>query len=198
MRTLDPQSLTQHVDRLYRAAWALCGSREDAEDLVQETFARVLSRPRVLHGENDLYYLMRVLRNTFLTGRRTAGRRPVTVATLDEVAAADPQPMGQPERALEMQEVYATIAALPDHFRLALVAVDVLGLSYREAARALRVREATLTTRLFRARKLIAKRLLAEPGAATQPAPSPPRPQGSAVRREDTNAGGVLPSRGTL
>jgi len=73
MRTLDPQSLSQHVDRLYRAAWGLCGSREDAEDLVQETFARVLSRPRLIHGDDDLYYLMRVLRNTFLTSRRDTG-----------------------------------------------------------------------------------------------------------------------------
>src|ERR1700677_2226170 len=109
MRTLDPQSLGKHVDRLYRAAWALCGSREDAEDLVQETFARVLSRPRVLRGEDELYYLMRVLRNTFFTSRRTASRRPVTVATLEDVVAADPQPMGQPERALEMQAVYSTL-----------------------------------------------------------------------------------------
>jgi hypothetical protein len=103
--------LTKHVDRLYRAAWALCGSREDAEDLVQETFARVLSRPRVLRGDDELYYLMRVLRNTFFTSRRTASRRPVTVATLEDVVAADPRPMGQPEQALEMQEVYATIAS---------------------------------------------------------------------------------------
>ena len=168
MRTLDPQSLTQHVDRLYRAAWALCGSREDAEDLVQETFARVLSRPRVLHGDDELYYLMRVLRNTFLTepphglaAPGDGGRRSRTSST------PDPRPMGQPERALEMQEVYATIAALPEDFRLALVAVDVLGLSYREAARALRVREATITTRLFRARKQVA-RLLAD----DQPAPA--------------------------
>ena len=159
MRILDPQSLSQHVDRLYRAAWALCGSREDAEDLVQETFARVLSRPRVLHGDDELYYLMRVLRNTFLTSRRTAGRRPVTVATLEDVVAADPKPMGRPEQALEVQEIYATIAELPEDFRMALVAVDVLGLSYREAARALRVREATITTRLFRARKQVAERL---------------------------------------
>src|SRR3954451_7069339 len=44
---LDPARIGDHVDRLYRAAWALCGSREDAEDLVQETYARVLGRPRL-------------------------------------------------------------------------------------------------------------------------------------------------------
>jgi RNA polymerase sigma-70 factor, ECF subfamily len=203
MRILDPQSLSQHVDRLYRAAWGLCGSREDAEDLVQETFARVLSRQRVLHGDDDLYYLMRVLRNTFLTSRRTAGRRPVTVATLEDVVTADPKPMGRPEQALEVQEVYATIAELPEDFRMALVAVDVLGLSYREAARALRVREATITTRLFRARKQVAKQLTPEPGPQPQPGEGPPdaldpssrRGEPATARRERMQAGGVLPSR---
>jgi len=185
MRTLDPQSLTQHVDRLYRAAWALCGSREDAEDLVQETFTRVLSRPRVLHGDDELYYLMRVLRNTFLTGVRTASRRPVTGAMLEDIVAADPKPTSRPEQAYEVQEIYATIAELPEDFRLALVAVDVLGLSYREAARALRVREATLTTRLFRARKRVATTL------------APERPDEGAVPREEENASGVLSSGGT-
>jgi RNA polymerase sigma-70 factor, ECF subfamily len=200
MRTLDPQSLTKHVDRLYRAAWALCGSREDAEDLVQETFARVLSRPRVVHGDEDLYYLMRVLRNTFLTSRRTAGRRPVTVATLEDVAAADPKPMGQPEQALEMQEVYATIAGLPEDFRLALVAVDVLGLSYREASRALHVREATITTRLFRARKQVSTQLIPpeRPGSAPSGSRSETKAsEGSPAAREEKQASGVLPGRGT-
>lgn len=144
---------------MYRAAWALCGRREDAEDLVQETFARVLARPRVVRGEDEAYYLMRALRNTFYTSRRTAGRRPVTGAALEDVVAADPRPTSRPERAIEVQELYATIAQLPEDFRLALVAVDVLGLSYREAARALRVREATITTRLFRARRQVARAL---------------------------------------
>jgi RNA polymerase sigma-70 factor, ECF subfamily len=179
VHTLDPQSLTQHVDRLYRAAWALCGSREDAEDLVQETFARVLARPRVVRGEDDLYYLLRVLRNTYLTSRRTASRRPQTVAAIEDVIAPDPRTTGQPERALEVREVYAAIATLSEPFRLALVAIDVLGLSYREAARALHVREATITTRLFRARKQLATRLLPEtaesavtPGPASSVAPN--------------------------
>jgi RNA polymerase sigma-70 factor (ECF subfamily) len=212
MRTLDPQSLTTHVDRLYRAAWALCGSREDAEDLVQETFARVLSRPRVIHGDDDLYYLMRVLRNTFLTGRRTASRRPVTVATLEDVVTADPRPMGRPEQALEVQEVYATIAQLPESFRLAIVSVDVLGLSYREAARALRVREATLTTRLHRARRQVAERLTPEPsrtaggagaegGRARPASAADPASQRAAQiegpGREEKGTGGVLSSGGT-
>jgi RNA polymerase sigma-70 factor (ECF subfamily) len=190
MRNLDPQSLTKHVDRLYRAAWALCGSREDAEDLVQETFARVLARPRVLHGDDELYYLMRVLRNTFLTSRRTAGRRPVTVATLDDVAAADPSPIGRPEHALEMKEVYATIAALPDDFRLALVAVDVLGLSYREAARALRVREATITTRLFRARRQVTTKLVAPEAPSSSASSAPARGPAESVAAEAAQARG--------
>lgn len=197
MRTLDPQSLTKHLDRLYRAAWALCGSREDAEDLVQETFARVLSRPRVIHGDDELYYLMRVLRNTFLTGLRTASRRPVTVATLDDVVAADPKPMGRPDRALEVQELYATIAQLPEDFRLAIVAVDVLGLSYREASRALRVREATLTTRLFRARRQVVKRLDPEPAAGERAAGSDASLAPGKPGREGKDAGGVLSGGGT-
>jgi RNA polymerase sigma-70 factor (ECF subfamily) len=197
MRTLDPQSLTQHVDRLYRAAWALCGSREDAEDLVQETFARVLSRPRVLHGDDDLHYLMRVLRNTFFTSRRTAGRRPVTVATLEDVVVADSRPTGRPEQALEMQELYTTIASLPDNFRLALVAVDVLGLSYREAARALRVREATLTTRLFRARRQLAKQLLPEPDDASAAHASPTEAR-SGTGEHQSSAGARQTGTGSL
>ena len=49
-RELDPERLGDHIDRLYRAAWAMCGSREDAEDLVQETYAQVLRKPRRLRG----------------------------------------------------------------------------------------------------------------------------------------------------
>ena len=56
-------------------------------------------------------------------------------------------------------QVFPAIARLPESFRLALVAVDVAGLSYREAARALGAPEATVTTRLYRARRRVAREL---------------------------------------
>jgi RNA polymerase sigma-70 factor (ECF subfamily) len=82
-RRLDPEGLGDHVDRLYRVARAMCRSREEAEDLVQETFARVLQRPRFLHSEDDVGYLLRVLRNTFVSDCRKEGRRPQSSDTPD-------------------------------------------------------------------------------------------------------------------
>jgi RNA polymerase sigma-70 factor, ECF subfamily len=161
-RQLDPASLGDHIDRLYRAAWGLCGSRDEAEDLVQETFSRVLRKPRLLRSEDDLGYLLRVLRNTFFTQRRTASRRPRTTPLHDDLDVMEDRSSSNPEDVIETGALYATIAALPDDFRDALVAIDVMGLSYREAARALRVREATITTRLHRARQRVAKALTAE------------------------------------
>ncbi len=158
-RRLDPNHLGDHLDRLYRAAWALCGSREDAEDLVQETYARVLQKPRILRSEEDLGYLLRVLRNTHFSRLRAAARRPRTDPLPDELDRIADARATTPDKALHSAELYAQIAALPDPFREALVAIDVVGLSYREAARALRVREATVTTRLYRARQRLAHTL---------------------------------------
>jgi RNA polymerase sigma-70 factor (ECF subfamily) len=158
-RQLDRRRLGDHLDRLYRAAWGLCGSREEAEDLVQETFARVLAKPRFLRSDDDLGYLLRVLRNTFYSDRRTAARRPVTAPMPDEGAPLADTVSPSPHEALEARAVYAAIAALPPDFRDVVVAVDVTGLSYDEAARALRVPPGTVMSRLYRARRRIADAL---------------------------------------
>jgi RNA polymerase sigma-70 factor (ECF subfamily) len=124
---------------------------------------RVLARPRWLQRDDELAYLMRVLRNTFLSGRRTASRRPHVTAQLDELELADQGSADRPEHGLEAQELYGAIAALPEDFRLALVAVDILGLSYSEAGRALGAREATITTRLHRARRKVVQTMDGDP-----------------------------------
>jgi RNA polymerase sigma-70 factor, ECF subfamily len=169
-RPLDPQRLGDHVDRLFRAALALCGNRHDAEDLVQETYARVLARPRFLRRDDDIGYLLRVLRNTFLNGVRAATRRPAPLELDPErdgiARATDPR---HPEAALEVAELFAAIAQLPDDQRDAIVAVDIVGLTYGEAAKALQTKEATITTRLHRGRTRLAQAL----NAPTTPHPHP-------------------------
>jgi RNA polymerase sigma-70 factor (ECF subfamily) len=142
-----------------RAACALCGSRDSAEDLVQETAAKILSRPRLLRGEDELPYLMQALRNTFATSRRMAARRPRVVTTLDGLETPDRRTAADPEDAVIAAQVLPVIGQLPEPLRLALVAVDVAGLSYREAAQVLGASEATITTRLYRARKRVAREL---------------------------------------
>jgi RNA polymerase sigma-70 factor, ECF subfamily len=159
VRELDPDRLGDHLDRLYRAAWALTGSREDAEDLVQDTYAKILTRPRFLRGEEDLWYLLRTLKNVFLSQRRTLASRTTSVALDEEVDPVEAPAALRPDQAAEARLVYAAIAELPDGLREALVAIDIVGLSYDEAAKALKVRQGTITSRLFRARQRVAEQL---------------------------------------
>jgi RNA polymerase sigma-70 factor, ECF subfamily len=151
-----------HLPVLYRAARAWTSSREDAEDLVQETIAQSLARPRLLRSEGDVGYLMRAMHNVLVSQYRTAGRRPVTTPLTDDLtptAAGADTAATDPARATELREVFTAIAELPDEFRDAIVAVDVAGLSYTEAAHALSVPEGTVTSRLSRARDRLAHRL---------------------------------------
>jgi RNA polymerase sigma-70 factor (ECF subfamily) len=148
---LDPNLLSDHLELLYRVARRLARSHEDAEDLVQDTLAAVLRRPRLLHSDDPRGYLLRALSNTQATHYRAAMCRPRTVplleSDLDDHVTHDP-----PAGARELMEA---ILSAPKLYRDAVLAVDVVGLSYRQAARRLRVCEETVTSRLHRGRRYV-------------------------------------------
>ena len=157
-RQLDPEQLGSYVARLYRAAYGLCGSRHDAEDLVQDTYEQVLRRPRFVRRDHDLAYLLRALRNTWITSMRT--RRPTALTPEPDEIEAVPDPRGDPVAdAAEARAVYDALAQLTPRQRETLVAVDVLGLSYKDAARALGTKEGTIMSRLYRGRGQISAQL---------------------------------------
>jgi RNA polymerase sigma-70 factor, ECF subfamily len=154
---LDPESLADHVDRLYRAAYALCGSREEAQDLVQDAYERVLRRPRFVRRDHDLAYLLRVLRNTWI--RKLQSKRPLAyVGGGEELDALAPayDPIAQ---AIDSHAVFDALHELTLPLREAVVAVDVLGLSYRDAAQALGTKEGTIMSRVSRGRNQLIARL---------------------------------------
>ena len=133
---------------------------------------RVLARPRFLRGDDDVGYLLRVLRNTYVSRLRAAGRRPVGVPFPEESPdPIDVREAWRPETSVDVTMLFSVISGLSEPFRDALVAVDIAGLSYGEAGRALGVREATITTRLHRARKQVADALRAAETAGKPEAP---------------------------
>ena len=158
-RRLDPETAGDHIDTLFRAACALCGSRQLAEDLVQETYVKVLARPRFMRRDDDLGYLIKALRNTWYSHLRDERTR--REATDSREQAPDDLPMrtsaGDPESSLEAGAVLDALAELPQPYREAVAAVDVAGLSYAEAARALGVRQGTIMSRVYRGREQVAQ-----------------------------------------
>jgi RNA polymerase sigma-70 factor, ECF subfamily len=152
-RTLDPDAAADHLSRLYRLAWSLCGSAQLAEELTQETYARVLSRPRQLRGSSDFHYLAQTLRNVTTDHWRAERRRPATEPDVPDAVVA---PGPEPDVAALAGQVYAAMAELPEHLRDVTAAVDVAGMTYSEAAKTLRIPPGTVMSRLFRARARLA------------------------------------------
>ena len=148
---LDVDSALRHLDRMAAAARALCGSHADADDLVQEVFLSLMQRPRKLNRGSELAYLMTMLRNAQVDRYRAAARRQTT--SLDDAdEPEDPRSGLRPDRAAEGREVLEAVHTIESPFRETVVAVDVLGLSYKEASRALDVPVGTVMSRLARGR----------------------------------------------
>ncbi len=160
-RRLDPEAAIGHLDRLYAAARALCGDPHLAEDLVQDTYAAVLSRPRWLSGSDELGYLLRALRNRWRDELRTRARRPQPASLDDENAELPRAVTPSPEAVLDGRAVLDVVHELPSPYRETLVAIDVIGLSYAEGGQALGVPTGTVMSRLHRGRAKVAERLRA-------------------------------------
>jgi len=104
---------------------------------------------------DDVGYLIRTMRNLFLDQRRQLKRRATDAVDPEAFDRVESAATPGPQAAAEQREVLAFISALPEDFRDVLVAVDVAGLSYKEAADVLGVPEGTVMSRLYRARKRV-------------------------------------------
>lgn len=156
-------------DQLYNFAHWLTGDRSDAEDLVQETYAKALKGFRSFEeGTNLRAWMYRILRNSFLTSR--SGLRAQSKSSLDDgeidmgVLTAHSL---TPEFLLLQQEgkqtVMDTLACLPVNFREVVLLSEIEEMPYKDIAQVLGVPIGTVMSRLARARKILRELLTAKP-----------------------------------
>jgi RNA polymerase sigma-70 factor (ECF subfamily) len=147
-------------DRLYNFARWLTQNREEAEDLVQETYAKALKGFSSFQlGTNFRAWMYRILRNTFLTSR--TGLRATSTVSLDseddglELGVENETPETILMKRSNSQLVQSAIDDLPVHYREALLLCEVEEMSYQEIAETLSIPIGTVMSRLSRARRTL-------------------------------------------
>jgi RNA polymerase sigma-70 factor (ECF subfamily) len=163
-----------YADALYGSALRLTRNRQDAEDLLQETFLKAYAHyDGFTEGTNLKAWLFRILKNAFINGYRRvkAGPKEVDFGTGGDEAldaarskTAEGAKDATPEEGLLAatldRGVAEALSALPEDFRLVVELVDLQDFSYREVADILEVPLGTVMSRLYRGRRLLESALL--------------------------------------
>ena len=165
-----------HADQVYQVARHLAGSKEEAEELMQETYARAFRSWRsYTPGTNMRAWLLRILTNLNIDRGRRKQRRPAERSLEEgdyslydrlEQTSGDGS-AGDEERLLQrlsQSDIVDALAALPHDFRDVLVLVDLGEFSYQETAQILSVPIGTVMSRLHRARRLLKQSLASSLG----------------------------------
>ncbi|SNC61702.1 RNA polymerase, sigma subunit, ECF family [Kytococcus aerolatus] len=165
-----------HLDQLYSAALRTTRNPTDAEDLVQETYAKAFAAfHQYKPGTNLKAWLYRILTNTYINSYRKKQRQPLQSDAAEvedyQLAAAESHTStglkSAEAQALDHiadRQVVEALAALSDDFRMAVYLADVEGFAYKEIAEIMDTPIGTVMSRLHRGRKQL-REMLAEYGA---------------------------------
>jgi RNA polymerase sigma-70 factor (ECF subfamily) len=156
-------------DQVYRVARHLANSREEAEDLVQETYARAFRSWRSFTpGTNLRAWLLRILTNLNIDRGRRSQRAPQTTPLeandyylYDKLAEADGVASDEEKvvERLSQDDIVSALSAVPHDFRDAIVLVDIGDFSYADAAQILDIPIGTVMSRLHRGRRILKREL---------------------------------------
>lgn len=152
--------LTEHLPRLRRYARALTGDRAAADDLVQDTLERALSRWALFRRGSRLdAWLLAIMHNLFINQVRARGARPQVVPL---ESCPDPATPDTGTDRLALRDLDRALARLPPEQRAVLLLVSLEELSYEDAGKVLGIPVGTVMSRLSRARERLRALLAGE------------------------------------
>jgi RNA polymerase sigma-70 factor (ECF subfamily) len=143
----------RYARAVFRFAWGLTGDRSRAEDIVSETFVRLLARPPKVATETAVGYLLAIARSVHVSGWR---RRRREVDLPAELRAEEPDPALRLDERDELRRVLAELAQLPEGEREALLLRVDHDLSYEEIGSILEISAVAARVRVHRARVRLA------------------------------------------
>lgn len=161
------------LPRLRRFAYALSGSLDEADDLVQEACERALSRQHQFEPGTRLdSWLFRIIQTIWLGRLRKVRRRPMVYdAAIFEQLGFDARIAEQTEARMDLSIVLTEFEKMPAEQREVLVLVTIDGQSYKDAADTLGIPIGTVMSRLARARRRLAEALQRSPAPTTEQKP---------------------------
>ncbi|SAK78473.1 RNA polymerase sigma factor [Caballeronia ptereochthonis] len=147
--------LMEHIPRLRRYARALLNNRDLADDLIQDTIERALSRARMFEAGTDLRaWLFTIMHNVFVNQVSKASARAVHVSVDDDTTSeTDITVPGNQLGSLEMRDLDFALQRLPAEQRAVVLLVGLEEMSYAEVAMALDIPVGTVMSRLSRGRE---------------------------------------------
>ena len=157
--------VTPHIPRLRRYARALISDVVSADDLVQDTLERALSKFSLWRRNSDLRaWLFTIMHNVYVNQGRAASRRAHLMVDAQE--ADSPVVQASQEDELALRDMNRALSQLPDEFREVVLLVGLEQMSYDEVARILGIPKGTVMSRLSRGRDKL-RQLMAGNTAAT-------------------------------
>jgi RNA polymerase sigma-70 factor (ECF subfamily) len=149
----------RHYMAIYKVSYKWCGVREDAEDIAQEVFVK-LARKLKTFGQKSSFktWLYRIAVNTAKDFSRKLATKRVHEATfVSEQALSNPSPLS--DEHIDAGRLYKSLDTLPEKQKTAVLLVFSEGLTHKEAAQVLNCPEATVSWRIFQAKKRLKKSL---------------------------------------
>ena len=159
-KNLFEEYFNKYKDDVYRVAYYYTKNKDDAEDLLQDTFIRAYRFfYRFKKNTNFKSWILKIMRNIYITGNKKKQREHAISQNIELIPDKSYLPEADSLNSVTITEMKESILMLPREFREVIILSDIEGLMYEEIAKIIKIPVGTVRSRLHRGRLILKERL---------------------------------------